>query len=395
MKTISLSSRRQMASFAIVMAMFGAILACNLPDEAAQPELDYPATLTVIDAEQAQAAEPPAVIATPTDTPPSTETISAASTPSPEIEHLTQPDEPAKIRTWVSDLSSRVFAAEHRAIGDNLNINLLERPFTTNEMDYQPYLDIIKVEIGEGAEWIYVILHLEGEPPADAEAYYAIEIDLDRDGSGDWLISGRVPATEGWTTDGVTVWHDSNNDVGGFAPIRAEAPLSGMDGYDERVFNAGVGADPDAAWVRRAPTFPQRVQLAFKHSLIGSANTFLWGGWSEAAVNEPAWFDYNDHFTLAQAGSPAIGNEHYPLADLYSLDNTCRWTYGFEPTSDYPGLCPLPTPTPTATSEPPPEVPQVCTEPPNGCPRVQGDTITHVTWIQLIWNPDTCECEMP
>jgi len=295
-------------------------------------------------------------------------------------------------RTWVSDLSSKVFAAEHRAIGDNLNINLLERPFTANEMDYQPYLDIIKVEIGEGAEWIYVILHLEAEPPVDAEAYYAIEIDLDRDGRGDWLISGRVPASEGWTTDGVTVWRDSNDDVGGFTPMRAEAPLSGIDGYDERVFNAGIGDDPDAAWVRRAPTFPQRVQLAFKHSLIGSASTFLWGGWSEAAVNEPAWFDYNDHFTLAQAGSPAIGNDHYPLAELYSLDNTCRWTYGFEPTSDYPGLCPLPSPTPTATHTPPPPD-QTCTEtePQEGCPRfVFGSTS-----VQTVWNPETCECEMP
>jgi hypothetical protein len=174
--------------------------------------------------------------------------------------------------------------------------------------------------------------------------------------------------------------------------MRAEAPLSGIDGYDERVFNAGIGDDPDAAWVRRAPTFPQRVQLAFKHSLIGSASTFLWGGWSEAAVNEPAWFDYNDHFTLAQAGSPAIGNDHYPLAELYSLDNTCRWTYGFEPTSDYPGLCPLPSPTPTATHTPPPPD-QTCTEtePQEGCPRfVFGSTS-----VQTVWNPETCECEMP
>ncbi len=398
MKKTNAWHKRRILLFAVVGAIFVAVLACNLPEGQDQSAINNTATFTEIAAQPQNPTE---------DSSPAEPTTSDTPTPEPEatveptatldIEHTTQPGEPAKIRTWVSDLSSEPFAAEHRAIGDNLNINLLERPFTADGMDYQPYLDIIKVEIGEGDEWIYVVLHLEGEPPTDVDSYYAIEIDLDRDGRGDWLISARIPATEDWTTDGVSVWRDSNHDVGGFTPMIGEAPLSAIDGYDERVFNAGQGDDPDAAWVRRAPSFPQRVQLAFKHSLIDSASTFLWGGWSEAAINQPGWYDYNDHFTLEQAGSPAIGNDHYPLAELYSLDNTCRWTYGFEPTRDYPGLCPLPTPTPTATSAPaivPDVPPQVCTEPPNGCPRVRAG-LTNVYYVQTIWNPNTCQCELP
>lgn len=337
---------------------------------------------------QAQQAQPSvqATIAPVTASETPTLQPSPSTTPEPAVEHLTRPGEPARIRTWVSDVSSEVFAAENRTIGDSLPLNLLERPFTAGEMEYRPYLDITRVEVGEGDEWIYIILHLEGSPPADARAFYGVEIDVDRDGRGDWLIGGMVPPASEWTTDDVAVWRDSNDDVGGHSPMQAEAPLSGVDGYDERVFYSGHGDDPDSAWIRRDPTHPDRVQLAFKLSLLQSAGTFLWGGWSDEGVQQPGWFDYNDRFTLAEAGSPQINNDNYPLATLALMDNTCRWSFGFEPTTAYPGLCPLPTPTPTPTRTPQPPTQAVqCTPPPGGCP---------VT-AHYVWNPDTCRCEIP
>ena len=109
------------------------------------------------------------------------------------IVHLTQPGEPSRIRTWVTDRSSAQYASEHRSVADGFDLNLFERPFTAGEMTYQAHLDLTKVEMGEGGEWIYVVLHLEGAPPAGSEAFYAIEIDLDRDGRGDWLIGATVP----------------------------------------------------------------------------------------------------------------------------------------------------------------------------------------------------------
>ncbi len=387
-------SRKNVQMIFVLLSLFAAALACGGPASPQGPSAsDLNATQVALSVQMTllaqqsqptveQAVAPVAASAT------VTQQVTPSLTPEPLIEHLTRPGEPARIRTWVSDISSEVFAPERRTIGDSLPINLLERPFTADEMTYQPYLDITKVEVGEGDVWIYVVLHLEGTPPEGASAFYAVEIDTDRDGRGDWLIGGLVPPSSEWTTDGVKVWRDSNEDVGGFSPMSAEAPLSGLDGYDQLVFDAGRGDDPDAAWIRRDPSHPDRVQLAFKLGLIESPGTFLWGGWCDEGVQQPGWFDYNDRFTLQEAGSPAINNENYPLAALYSVDNTCRWSYGFEPKTDYPGLCPLPTPTPTPTSTP---RPTVCSPPPEGCPRfVYGNTT-----VQYVWNPETCECEAP
>ena len=346
--------------YLVVLVLF--VFACNLPS--------------------AQNAEPPpaseaAPLPSESPAPPtaSPEPVTQTASPEPTIQHFTQPAEPARMRTWVSDRSSATYASERRAVGDGFNLNLFERPFTAGEMQYQPYLDLTKVEVGEGGEWIYVTLHLGGSPPADSQAFYAIEIDTDRDGRGDWLIGITTPASTTWTTDGAKVWRDADNDVGGKTPMLSEAPLTGLNGYDELIFDSGHGADPDAAWGRIDPASAQRVQLAFKYSIIGSASTFLWGGWTDEGVKEAAWFDYNDHFTLAEAGSPLGNSPQYPLAALFSLDNTCRWSYGFEPTEAYPGLCPLPEPTPVPATP----TREICFPP--------------STYVCQNWNYSTCECD--
>lgn len=406
--------KHQVSIISTVSALIIAMLACNLPGKTSSAESSIAATQTALaravqdlqnqqqanqaeqadqseQVEQAQEAQP-SETATETLTPEPTQTPSP--TLEPTVEHLTKPGEPERIRTWITDLSSEPYALEKRTIGDSLNVNLLERPFTAQEMQYQPYLDIIKTEIGPGGEWLYVKLILEGEPPTGADAgvpTYAIEIDLDRDGRGDWLIRAQVPPYDQWTTDGVQVWRDSNNDVGGQKPMIAEAPLSGIDGYDKLVFDEGRGNDPDAAWVRRGPGSPVQVHLAFKHALIESASTFLWGGWTDEGVKEQGWFDYNDTFTLEQAGSPLINNDHYPLKDLFSMDNTCRWTYGFEPTTSYPGLCPLPSPTPTKTTTPRPLDPTTCPPPAQGCPTYTFGQVQ----VNYVWDDTQCQCVAP
>ncbi len=349
--------------FVLIFLIF-LILACNLPTSENTSDVEVLPT-PLVQNETLPASPLPE------------NTLAPAPSPEPTVQHLTQPGEPARIRTWVSDRSSAVYASEHRAVGDGFNLNLFERPFTAGEMQYQPYLDLTKVEVGEGGEWIYVTLHLEGSPPEASQAFYAIEIDSDRDGRGDWLIGVLTPASTTWTTDGAKVWHDSNNDVGGNSPMLSEAPLTGLNGYDELLFDSGQGNDPDAAWGRIDPASAQRVQLAFKYSIIESAGTFLWGGWSDEGVKEAGWFDYNDHFTIAEAGSPLSNSAHYPLAALFSVDNTCRWSYGFEPTEEYPGLCPLPEPTP---------VPPTPTQPSDIC-------FPPTTYVCEDWNYTTCECD--
>jgi hypothetical protein len=143
--------------------------------------------------------------------------------------------------------------------------------------------------------------------------------------------------------------------VGHNTPVRSDPPQTG-NGYDELVFDQGKGADPDLAWARVASTKPNEVWFAFKSSLIQNSGEFLWGAWAQNGGLHPDWLDYNDHFTHDQAGSPLPGINQYPMKELAEMDNTCRWTVGFTPLGNEPGLCPLPpTPTPvppTATVRP-------------------------------------------
>ncbi len=349
-------------SYLVVLIFF--TFACNLPmtgDESSPPIAD--SEIPTFPVQE--------VVAT---------TVPATSSPEnnimPTVQHFTQPGEPSRIRTWVTDRSSAAYASEHRSVGDGYDQNLFERPFTAGEMQYQPYLDLTKVEVSEGGEWIYVIFSLEGNPPTGVDAFYAIEIDLDRDGRGDWLIGTTTPASTAWSADGAKAWRDSNNDVGGGVPMTSEAPLTGIDGFDELIFDGGHGTDPDAVWGRMDPASGKRVQLAFKQSVIASADTFLFGGWSDEGVQKAGWFDYNDHFTLTEAGSPLNNSSYYPLAALFSVDNTCRWSYGFEPTTDYPGLCPLPEPTPPPATDP---TPDICFPP--------------TSYVCQNWNYTTCQCD--
>jgi hypothetical protein len=64
--------------------------------------------------------------------------------------------------------------------------------------------------------------------------------------------------------------------------------------------------------------------------------------WTYARVKRPAWLDYNDHFTNEEAGDPASISEYYPIKELYTMDNTCRYAFGFSPTGSEPGICDLP-----------------------------------------------------
>jgi hypothetical protein len=68
-------------------------------------------------------------------------------------------------------------------------------------------------------------------------------------------------------------------------------------------------------------------------------------------LQDPSLFDYNDHLNLRQAGSPLSTSPDYPLKRLASVDNTCRWAFGFAPRGVEAGLCGFerPTPVPSAT----------------------------------------------
>ncbi|MDZ7845159.1 MAG: hypothetical protein U5K99_10215 [Anaerolineales bacterium] len=288
---------------------------------------------TAIASEQAAEEEE---VPSPTQTP-------AAETPEPSltptITHVMRPGEPSEtINSHVTDVSSLGFAAEGHTYGDQYLINRYERPFSSQEMVYAGYLDITLTNLKNNPPWIYFIIFLQEDLPADGDISYAVEFDLDINGRGDLLVEADLPPDTEWTTAGVRVLKDIDGDVGGESPVFSEAPLESLTGYEVEIFNSGQGDDPDLAWVRRDPAEPDRVQLAVKNSVIGGTG-YLWSIWADEGVRDPAARDYNDRWTLSVAGSPIQANQFYPLKEVALLDSTCRSWYGYEPTGEEPGLC--------------------------------------------------------
>lgn len=337
--------KKQLRVAIAVLALAAAALACNASNLVAT---EPPPT-----AEPSNTAVPSA-----TSLPATMAVVTPEVTPTVAVVHSLFPSDPPPPARFMTDRSSAPLADERRSIGDDFNTGLFERPFSSQVMDYKGYLDLSRSEIAAGGLWLYVTLFLEGQPSPAEPASYGVEIDLDLDGRGDWLIVGAAPPTTDWTTDGVRAYQDTDNDVGALTPVRADPPAGTLNGYDTLVFDQGVGPDPDAAWIRLAPGSPTRIQIAFKPGLIAGDNEFFWWGWAFADP-QPAWQDYQDHFTQLEAGSPLSESSQYPVKDLSLIDSTCRWGYDFNPTLSAPGLCPVPatpTPTPTPTRTPTPTI---------------------------------------
>lgn len=278
-----------------------------------------------------------------------TEELTAEPTiePSPTaIVHLVSPLDslPGDKPQVIHDQESIRNAAQKEAYGgDEFYKGRYERPFD-QEMNYIPFIDIKQANVirSKESEFIYAVIHLMDDPAllTGGEFGFGIELDVDLDGRGDYLFWTRMPQGTDWSVEGVTVWKDANKSIGGQKPMLSEAPLTG-DGYEVLIFNSGQGADPDLAWSRIAPGDPTLVQIAFKSSFLGENPLFLWGAWSMLGPDQFSFFDHNDKYTHAEAGSPTKSEtEFYPLKAMFALDNTCRGASGYLPKGDEPGLCP-------------------------------------------------------
>lgn len=279
-------------------------------------------------------------------TAPADSTTDPSPTPVTVQHQITPGALPEKRSGHASDQDSSSMADKKRALGgDRFTYSQFERPFNADTMDvYFPYLDIQDVLLYQDDTWAYAVITVKGRDAAGAlPGKYALELDLDQDGRGDWFLMVIHPGSVDWTTDGVQAWTDANDDVGGNPVLTADKALSTGDGYETLVFDQGQGADADAAWARIAPEDPNSIQFAVKLSLLGSDKTYLAGMWTGNADLDPALFDLNDHFTHEQAGAALMELEFfYPIKQLSELDNTCRMAVGFEPTGTEPGLCALP-----------------------------------------------------
>ncbi len=310
--------------------------------------------------------------------PPTAEPAPPDATPTIEIVHKDFPPNSVPFGFLVYDVPSKDTAPEKRApYGDSYKINRLERPFQ-QDMTYIPDLDIKTYNFLQSGMWTFVSLELIGSNPNnEAGINYGVEIDKDRDGFGDFLILAKPPYTQEWSTNGVQVWQDQNHDTSGLSSVRADGPMDG-DGYEKLLFDAGLGDDPDLAWVRINAGTRSTVQFAFKRAF--PASSYMLGVFADAGMKDQTKLDYVDRFSEADAGSPIRGNDYYPLNMLWGVDNTCRDAMNFELTGLEPQSCPREEPTPKPGTPTPSEV--VC-QPPTWC-----------TGQWYVWHQDTCWCEI-
>lgn len=347
----------------LTMTMAISIAACNIggsSTEPANPAVEAPPTAGLAATEAPTEIQPTAV------------------------QHLMVPGEfPEKPSGVVGDQDSSVTAYEKRAPGgDRFTYSRFERPFNSQTMDeYYPYLDIQEGFLFEDETWIYAAIKLKGdEASLELKGRYAIEIDYNLDGDGDWLILVSNPVSTDWTTDGAQAWFDTNDDVGGDVPTTTDEHPVPENGYETLEFDAGVGNDPDLAWARVSPDDPNTVQFAVKRDILQGNNRYLAGFWAGDEDLDPALFELSDNFTHEQAGAALMELDvFYPIKEISALDNTCRMAVGFQPKGNEPGLCPL---TQAGESEAPGEA---------GCPAQFIECRNPITYQ----GPPICVCNQP
>ncbi|MBN1449595.1 MAG: hypothetical protein JW963_01145 [Anaerolineales bacterium] len=323
--------------FLFGVSLLLAVLACSLPGVLGNPP-EQPEAQPITEA--------PEALATTTQPPPSTVTATPSPTEelptqTPPVSHVFVPPTSVKMGKLIYDVVCVDTAVEQRApYGDSYDINLFERPFT-QDMSYIPDLDIASYNLSMDEKFYYVSIALVGaNPNNEISIQYGVELDLDADGFGDYIVIARPPYSVEWSTDNVQVVRDTDHDTGGLSAEKSDAPLPG-DGYDKVIFDGGRGPDdddPDLAWVRVNAGKNATVQFAFKRGLV--ENRFMFGVIADAGLKEIADLDYVDRFIKEDAGSPIKGGADYPLKKLYAVDNTCWTAQGFEGNWEEPKRCP-------------------------------------------------------
>jgi len=253
-----------------------------------------------------------------------------------EVPKLMPAEFPPEAERILEDVDSSIKAEEKRTVtGDNILNNLYERPFTAQEMEYQPDLNILTAAISSDENFYYFTLIMDGVDPLSGSltGTYGIEFDRSQTGRGDMLVWVSSPTTK-WSMENLAVYFNNNARVGGTKPVVAE------EGYNEPGYTDTFTLEGDkVAWAKLMPQEPSAVIIAVSRALLGEPEEFLWGAWADGGVRDPSLFDYDDHFGPSAAGSPINTDPDYPVKALYSLDNTCRLPYGFSVVSGIPGAC--------------------------------------------------------
>ncbi len=330
------------------------------------------APVTVATEAPQPAADTPAVVLT--------EAPTEAATPVPEptavvITHVVTPGEPSfTFSQKVSDCDTgeRVHLGATTLVGqgcDNWNKANLERPTDQFNGTYVPALDIVSSSMASSNSFLYGggVLYKDAAGAIPAELISGFEIDTDIDSRGEYLILATNITSGAWTTDGVQVWQDVNGDVGGDKPHNPDGKPG--DGYETLVFDSGIGADPDLAWVRLSPVDPSAIEFAFKPDLLPANNVFAWWAWTSIGALDPGKMEIVD---LMQDTS------------TWQIDNTCAWIFNGKPTNLLVNICNFITPTPTLLPTQPHSSGGTG---PTGC-----ITTPTLCMSPKVWSPCACGC---
>ena len=360
--------RQSHKTILILFVTFATILACNMPSQATPTE--------------APVVEPSATLISPvieTPVPPPTEI---------GIQHTTIPANlPENRSSHAGDYDSSVTADEKKSNGgDRFTFERFERPFNANTMDiYYPELDIVDTFVFQDETWLYGTIKVVNRAAVNMSPYrFAMQLDTDVNGKGNYLVVALNPSSTEWTTDGVQVYQDANRDVGNLTAMVSDKGAPGGDGFEANLFDNGKGNDPDSAWIRVSPNDANTVEIAVKRALVGNPPLYMVDMWAGHGNLDPSLFDFSDHYTHDQAGAadPGLPN-FYPIKSVFELDNSCRMAVGFEPNGSEPGLCPFSAPPKAEGGETPTGCAPSMTEL-NSCMQFGGT-----------WNYATCRCDIP
>ncbi|GAP20460.1 hypothetical protein ADM99_00135 [Leptolinea tardivitalis] len=249
-----------------------------------------------------------------------------------------KPGDPHGTPQIIYDQTCVSTSAEHKAPGgDDYTQGRFERPFD-KEMNYLPSLDIVRAElVRSGYGWDYFTIVLEAEP-ASSPVVYGLELDLNIDGRGDFLIQLPAPTSSTWTETGVKMFWDSDGDVGGRVINRSDPHGYKGSGFESIKIDANAGKTRGQIWSR---LISNGLQIAVAENLTGGKNSkFSWKPYTDGNPFPPTWYDIDDYFTMEQAGSAIVGDLDYPLKAVYTVDNTCRGLSGLTPSGNEQGVCP-------------------------------------------------------
>jgi hypothetical protein len=291
--------------------------------------------------------EPQEPQATTTEVSATAENVASETEVAEPIEHKVIPQGGTTDRAYAHDNENvTTFDNKNVLFGDEFEKNRFERPFTSNDMEYLPDLDILDFGITSDDQFFYISIVLAGlVPDSDSPTgFYGVEIDRDSDGRADLMLATVPSYSTDFTAENVVVLADLDGDIGGPTINRPDLDFTG-NGYDGIIFDLSQNIfpkDPDLAWVRYVEGGRPSIEIAYRKWIFRGGNEqFMWSVFSLSASEglDPSKFTTHDTITETAAGSPDKNNPNYPIKGLAAMDNTCRVAFGFQATGLEPFGC--------------------------------------------------------